>query len=200
MRATGVGNLGKKKIRYTPDMILTFLVAIANCREWEERSGFIFERHPELKGELTKKNFKELSIRHGWYKSAMKMKETALKIAVENARAEKAELTSNALHNELEMVRALEEERSELMGQLRIAEKGTKSYSSVLADLGKVSKMISELTDTDRIRRQDALADSAAMALHIAEKRGELKSNLNEENKIVETSTILTEEDDAFLI
>lgn len=181
-------------------MILTFLLAHANCNGWDERSEFIFSRHPELKGELTEKNFKETSIRNGWHRAAKKMKNDALKIAVETAKEAKAELTSNALNNELDMVEVLEEERKELMHTLKELDRASKSYASTLSSLDRVTKMIAGITDTDRIRRQDALADSAATTLYVAERRGELKG-ANDVHTIPEVSTIITEDDeDSFTI
>lgn len=179
-------------------MILTFLLAHANYSTIEEKLAFIFLRHPELEGKLKWKNFQELTTRHGWYQSAMKMKNDALKIAVENAKERKANLTTNAIDRELDMVQALEEERDEILASLKELPKISKAYGASLAALDRVTNMIARITDTDRIRKRDDLSDRAEAALYIAGKKGELKDPLN--LKISENSEMMTEEDDAFTI
>jgi hypothetical protein len=198
MRATGIGNLGNKHIRYTPDMILTFLLAHANYNLWEEKKAFIVERHPELK-DLTRKNFEEQGRKNGWYKTAMKMKNDALAIAEEEAKERKAEVTRVALNGELEMAESLEEERSKIISSLRAMDVGSKEYGAAIAALDRVTGMIERIGDTGRMRKRQDLADSAEAKIYVASKLGEMK-NQNPALEIPTESSIITEDDNAFEI
>lgn len=195
MIPTGIWNLGKKHIQYTPEMVLSFVLAITNFKNWKDRLAFVEQRHPELKGRLTVKNIKERSSREGWFRAAKQMKENALKQAIEEAGIRKASLTANVIDAELTMAEDLNSERERLTEALKISLPGSKEYSNIVAALEKVQKLVGALSETDRMREMQSLRDRADASLDLLNRKGELAlKSANPNNMIGDGAIIMTEE------
>ena len=165
MRITGKGRVGYKWIRYEPDMILTFVLAIINHSKWPEREEFIISRHPELKGRLNERTWKDRAVKDGWFAAARKMKKDALDEAIAEAEVRVSQLTEAAIDSELEMANDLNDEKERLTTALKSAEPGTKAYNSILTALEKIHNLVGEVGNTNRIRRQKDLADKAQISM-----------------------------------
>lgn len=195
----GVGNIGKRHIQWSPELIASVIISITKFSTWKKRLEYVKECNPEIAHLLKEKNLKERAKKKGWVKQAKLMIEKSIEKAIGESQQANEEITINALKEQMELAEDLTNQIARMREALKDPELevGSARYTSIMKSIKDATAMMKDLANTDRVKDIQSMKDKAEMTLAVYEQKQKIKLESKEDNalKISKNSVTIISDD-----